>query len=76
MNILNYKGFVITETQYIEPQHPQYNYLGFKATNDVGQSIEAAFHDIDLRTKTYHELLDIFLKRLDEFIEEISHHEN
>ena len=61
----------MAETRYIEEAHPQYNYLGFQATNNVGQYIEVAFHDIDLRIKTYHELLDIFLRRLDKFIEEI-----
>lgn len=71
--IKDYKGFVITASQYIEAGHPQYNYLGFRAENDVEQYIEVVFHDIDLRTKTYHELLNIFLRRIDEFIEEINY---
>lgn len=68
--IKDHKGFVVTETQYIEPTHPQYNYLGFRAENDIGHYIEIIFHDIDLRIKSHDELLSIFLRRLDEFIEE------
>lgn len=72
--IKDYRGFTITGNQYVEKSHPQYNYLGFKAENDIGQHIEVTFHDIDMRCKTCDELLDIFLKRLDEFIEENNHY--
>ena len=69
--IKDYRGFIITEEQYIEEPHPQYNYLGFKAENDVGQYIEVIFRDMDMRIKTHDELLDIFLERVDQFIDEI-----
>jgi hypothetical protein len=69
--IKDHRGFIITEEQYIEEPHPQYNYLGFRAKNDVGQGLEIVFHDIDMRVMTRDELLNIFLKRLDRFIEEI-----
>ena len=69
--IKDYRGFKITEEKYIEKPHPQYNYLGFKAENDAGQHIEVVFRVIDMRIKTHDELLDIFLKRVDRFINEI-----
>ena len=69
--VKDYCGFIITEGQYIEEPHPQYNYLGFKAENDIGQYIEVIFHDIDMRIKTHDELLDIFLKRVDQFIDDL-----
>ena len=70
--IKDYRGFIITEEQYVEEPYPQYNYLGFKAENDVGQCIEVVFHDIDMRIKTHDELLNIFLKGVDQFIDEIA----
>lgn len=70
-SIKDYRGFIITEEQYIEESHPQYNYLGFKAENDIGQHIEVIFHDMDMRIKTHDELFDIFLKRVDQFIDDI-----
>ena len=70
-SIKDYRGFIITEGQYIEEPHPQYSYLGFKAENDIGQRIEVVFHDIDMRIKTHDELLDIFLKRVDQFIDSL-----
>ena len=69
--IKDHRGFIITEEQYVEEPHPQYNYLRFKAENDIGQYIEITFHDVDMRIKTHDELLDIFIKKLDLFIEEI-----
>lgn len=66
----DYKGFIITESQYVEEPHPQYNYLSFRAENDMGQYVEVVFHDGDLRVKTYDELLGIFLKHIDRFVEE------
>ena len=65
---MNYKGFNITIEKYIEDRHPQYNYLGFTARYEE-KYLNAIFHDLDLRLKTEDELLKIFLKRLDEFIE-------
>jgi len=67
----DYKGFIITESKYIEESHPQYNYLAFRAENIIGQYIESVFHDLDLKIKTYDELLNIFLRNLDNFISKI-----
>ena len=72
----DYHGFIITEWKYIEKSHPQYNYLGFMAENNIGQHIEVVFHDIDMRCKTHDELLDIFLKRVERFIDEINKDNN
>ena len=65
---LHYKDFVITESQYIEEPHPQYNYLGFMANNSSGQHYEVIFNDLDMRIKTHNELLNIFIEGLDKFI--------
>ncbi len=65
---MNYKGFEIKIAKYIEERHPQYNYLGFEAR--CGEKcLHAIFHDLDMRLKSEDELLKVFLKRLDNFIE-------
>lgn len=70
---LHYKGFAITESQYIEEPHPQYNYLGFTANNSYGQHYEVIFNDLDMRIKTHNELLNIFIEGLDKFIKKVNH---
>lgn len=65
---MKYKGFEIKIEKYIEERHPQYSYLGFTAR--CGEKyLNAIFHDLDMRLKSEDELLKIFLKRLDNFIE-------
>ncbi len=65
---MNYKGFEIKIEEYIEKRHPQYNYLGFTARRGE-KYLNAIFHDLDMRLKSKNELLEIFLKRLNSFIE-------
>jgi hypothetical protein len=65
---MNYKGFDIKIEKYIEKRHPQYNYLGFTARCGK-RYLNSIFHDLDMRLKSEDELLEIFLKRLDSFIE-------
>lgn len=65
---MNYKGFDIKIEKYIEKRHPQYNYLGFTARCGK-RYLNSIFHDLDMRLKSENELLEIFLKRLDSFIE-------
>jgi peptide methionine sulfoxide reductase MsrA len=67
----DYKGFIITESKYIEESHPQYNYLAFRAENNKGQYTESVFHDLDLKMKTYDELLNIFLRNVNNFINKL-----
>ena len=65
---MNYRGFEITKDKYIEERHPQYNYLCFNATCNK-KHIYVVFRDIDMRIATEEQLLRIFIRRLDRFIE-------
>ena len=65
---MNYRGFEITKDKYIEERHPQYNYLCFNATCNK-KHIYMVFRDIDMRIATEEQLLRIFIRRLDRFIE-------
>lgn len=72
MIIINdYKGFIISESQYIEQYHPQYNCLGFRAENAKKQYIEVSFSDYDIRLKGRDGLLDLFLRQVDRFNNEL-----
>ena len=66
---MEYRGFEITAGRYIDERHPQYNRLSFTA-KDGQKYIDAVFHDLDTRVKSEEELMEIFMKRIDDFIED------
>lgn len=65
---MDYRGFEITKEKYIEERHPQYNYLSFTAICNE-KYFYIVFRDFDMRITTEEQLLRIFIRRLDKFIE-------